>query len=171
MEAEHIVPAEHFGRTFSEWRDGAAECVGKDGKPFKGRKCAEKASKDFRRMEADLYNLWPASGAVNAARGNMPYAAIAGDAREDFGSCGVRIADGRFEPPARAKGIVARASLYMADAYPRFRLSRQQTQLFEAWSRQHPVTEWECKRTRLIERHQGNVNDRVRKPCREKGWW
>lgn len=68
VEWEHVVPAENFGRAFAEWRDGDEECVRSNGKPFKGRACAEKANQEFRYMQADLYNLYPAIGAVNAVR-------------------------------------------------------------------------------------------------------
>lgn len=57
LEWEHIVPAENFGRSFVEWREGHPECVRNDGTPFKGRNCAQKVSRVFRLMEADLYNL------------------------------------------------------------------------------------------------------------------
>ena len=55
LEWEHVVPAENFGRSFSEWRDGSPKCVRKNGKHFKGRKCAE-TNPEFARMEGDLYN-------------------------------------------------------------------------------------------------------------------
>ncbi len=42
IEWEHVVPAENFGRSFSEWRNGHSLCIGRKGKLFKGRKCAEK---------------------------------------------------------------------------------------------------------------------------------
>jgi deoxyribonuclease-1 len=35
IEWEHVVPAENFGRTFSEWRNGNPLCVTKKGKQFK----------------------------------------------------------------------------------------------------------------------------------------
>jgi deoxyribonuclease-1 len=36
IEWEHVVPAENFGRTFSEWRSGDTKCVNSKGKSFKG---------------------------------------------------------------------------------------------------------------------------------------
>ena len=45
VEWEHMTPAENFGRAFLEWRDGHAECVKKDGTPFKGRNCARKINR------------------------------------------------------------------------------------------------------------------------------
>ncbi|MDD2463362.1 MAG: hypothetical protein PHI97_05145 [Desulfobulbus sp.] len=61
VEWEHIVPAENFGQTFAEWRGGDPGCIDSKGKSFKGRNCARKMNKEFRFMEADLYNLYPAS--------------------------------------------------------------------------------------------------------------
>ncbi|MCE2594103.1 hypothetical protein K6Y31_04670 [Motilimonas cestriensis] len=64
VEWEHVVPAENMGRAFSEWRNGHEECVSSKGKAFKGRKCAEKVNIAYRYMQADMYNLFPAIGAV-----------------------------------------------------------------------------------------------------------
>jgi len=73
VEWEHAVPAENFGRVFVEWREGDALCASKNGKPFKGRRCAEKVSMKYRYMRADMYNLFPAIGAMNAVRNNRQY--------------------------------------------------------------------------------------------------
>jgi deoxyribonuclease-1 len=64
IEWEHVVPAENFGRTFSEWRDGHPECIDNKGKSFKGRKCAEKINTEYRYMQSDMFNLYPAIGSV-----------------------------------------------------------------------------------------------------------
>ena len=77
----------------------------------------------------------------------------------------------RFEPPARSKGQVARAALYMADSYGKYRLSRQQEQLFNAWNKMYPVDEWECIRAKRIEKLQGNENRFVKEPCEKAGLW
>ena len=170
VEWEHAVPAENFGRAFEEWRNGHPECVNNKGQSFKGRRCAEKVNMEYRHMQADMYNLFPAIGAVNAARSNKQYSELPGSPSA-FGSCEARIDGNRFEPPARAKGQVARAALYMADSYPKYRLSRQQRQLFEAWDRKFPVDRWECTRTRRIEQLQGNENLRVKEACQASGLW
>lgn len=131
VEWEHAVPAEHFGRTFSPWRDGDPRCRDRQGRPFRGRNCAQKISREFRRMQADMHNIFPALGAVNAARGNYSFRPLP-DVPPAFGSCAMKIARRHAEPPDRAKGIVARAALYMQASYPRYRLSRQQEQLFQS---------------------------------------
>ena len=99
VEWEHVVPAENFGQTFAEWREGDAQCVDNRGKAFKGRKCAEKVNKDYRYMQADMYNLYPAIGAVNALRQNYNFQMLPGK-KPDFGSCEMKIADRRLRKSA-----------------------------------------------------------------------
>ena len=170
LEWEHAVPAENFGRAFVEWREGSPECMNKNGMPFKGRRCAEKVNMEYRHMQADMYNLFPAIGAVNAVRSNKQYSVLPGS-ESAFGSCPAKVDGNRFEPPERAKGQVARAALYMADSYPKYRLSSQQQKLFEAWDKMFPVEEWECTRAKRIEALQGNENARVKEPCKQVGLW
>lgn len=171
VEWEHVVPAENFGQTFAEWREGDPQCVDNRGKAFKGRKCAEKANREYRLMQADLYNLYPAVGAVNALRQNYNFQMLPGE-KPDFGSCEMKIADRKAEPPVHARGPIARTYKYMADAYgPRYKMSRQQTQLMDAWDRMYPVDRWECTRARRIEALQGNGNPFVKRPCQDAGLW
>ncbi len=163
-ETEHIVAAENLGRAFSEWREGAPQCVNSRGRAFKGRKCAER-NIEFRLMEADLHNLAPAIGSVNAKRSNYRFGMLP-NVEPTFGICPMKIRGRVAEPPDSAKGIVARTHLYMSDAYPaRFRLSRAQRQLFEAWDRQFPPDDWECERERRIARIQGNKNEITASQC------
>lgn len=171
VEWEHAVPVENFGRAFEVWREGDPQCVDSKGKPYRGRRCAEKTSAEFRRMEADMHNFFPAIGAVNAVRGKKRYDALPDDA-PTFGTCPAKYAKDAFEPPDDAKGRVARAALYMADAYARrYRLSDRQRRLFEAWDRMFPVDDWECTRARRIEEAGGDENSHVKRPCQKKGLW
>ncbi|ENO8810369.1 endonuclease [Photobacterium damselae] len=168
VEIEHIVAAENFGRSFPEWRDGSVLCVDKHGKKYKGRKCATKASAQYRYMQADLYNLWPAQGSINAAHSNYRWAMLTNiDTR--FGSCNFKY-DSKAnlaEPTDRAKGIVARSAMYMASVYPKhYRLSKQQDRLFASWDKQYPVTKWECERAERIATLQGNVNPILAARCK-----
>lgn len=173
IEWEHVVPAENFGRHFEAWRSGDAQCK-KGFKRFKGRSCAELVSRPFRLMQADMYNLFPAIGAVNALRSNYRFTQFAANTPSTFGSCTMKI-DKRFqmaEPPERARGEAARASLYMAWAYAQhFNLSDAQRKLFEAWDRTYPVTAWECLRAKRIEKLQRNENPFVKESCRKAGMW
>ena len=171
VEVEHIIPAENFGRAFREWREGHPKCADQQGSPFRGRKCVELVSRQYRLMQADMYNLAPAVGAVNAMRQNFNYAMLP-QTPPTFGSCAMKIDGRKVEPPDRAKGFVARAALYMDASYsPHYRLSSQQKRLFATWNRQFPVDKWECTRTKRIEKIQGNPNNFVKFPCLEAGLW
>jgi deoxyribonuclease-1 len=164
IEWEHVVPAEAFGQSFAEWRDGHADCVHR-GRRFAGRSCARKINREFRRMEADLYNLVPAIGEVNALRSNFPMAMIPGESRR-FGSCDLEIAERQIEPRPAVRGDIARIYLYMDGAYPgRGIVSRKQRRLFAAWSAADPVDAWECERARRIRAIQGNANGLVEEAC------
>ncbi|MFH0257100.1 endonuclease [Vibrio rumoiensis] len=164
VEFEHIVPAENFGRAFKEWRDGAPVCVSSKGKPFKGRKCAEKANHDYRLMQADGYNLFAAIGSVNAYRSNYNFQMMSGT-ESDFGSCDFHVEDRKAQPPQQARGLIARTYLYFDATYSQFRLSKQQKQLFVAWDKQYPVSTFECKKAQIVKSYQHNVNPVLEKRC------
>ncbi len=167
VEWEHIVPAEAFGNSFAEWRDGHPNCVEK-GAAYKGRKCAAKVNKQFKLMEADMYNLVPAIGEVNGDRKNYPYAMLEREERE-YGACNMEIRDQKAEPPDDKYGDIARGYMYMEAAYRRGVISDKNVKLFEAWNRMDPVDKWECERARLIEKIQGNRNTIVANACQKAG--
>lgn len=166
---EHAVPASALGAKIREYNDPPPECL-HGHKRIDRRKCAEMTSKAYRTMLGDMYNLFPALTPVNAARGNREYAALPG-AEMRFGSCGVKWIKGKFEPPDRAKGQLARATLYMDSQYEEFSLSPAQRRLMAEWDKSHPVDEWECTRSRRIEKLQGNENIFVKQPCKKAGLW
>ncbi|PKH09667.1 endonuclease [Moritella sp. Urea-trap-13] len=170
VEWEHVVPAENFGRNFSEWREGDNACVNSKGKSFKGRRCAEKMNIPYRYMQADMYNLYPAIGAVNALRSNYNFASQVTAEKNQFGSCPIKINNKTVQPPNYAKGQIARAYLYMEAAYPAYNIGRQKREL-QAWDKQYPVTQTECRRTQLIESLQGNENRVVKSACIDRGLW
>lgn len=172
VEWEHIVPAENFGRFFSEWREGAQDCVDNRGRAFKGRKCVEKVNVNFRLMQSDMYNLYPSIGSVNAVRGNKNFTKLPESAPNSFGSCAMKLEGNKVEPPTASRGAIARAYKYMASAYPKFfRLSSQQEKLMNVWDRAYPPEKWECLRSKRIEGIQGNENPYIKIPCQSKGLW
>ncbi len=170
IEWEHVVPAENFGRTFSEWRDGHKQCVNSKGKAFKGRRCAEKINTEYRYMQADMFNLYPAIGAVNASRSNYNFTMLP-NAKSDFGSCSMKIDNRKAEPPTAARGQIARTYLYMEDAYERYSMSKPQRQLMNAWDKIYSVTAWECVRTKIITNIQQIENNIVKSRCKSAGAW
>ena len=151
IEWEHVMPAWEFGHQRQCWQDGGRKYCSKD--------------PDYRRIETDLHNLQPAVGEVNGDRGNFAYSQWNGS-EQQYGQCEMKI-DFKLkqaEPPARARGAIARTYFYMRDQY-HLRISRQQTQLFTAWNKLYPVTIWECERDQRIAKVQGNHNPYVQQAC------
>ena len=143
IEWEHIIPASDFGRQLSCWQDPPAD--------VSGRTNCRDNDESFRRLEADPYNLMPVSGALNAIRSNFRYGEVQGEERE-YGSCDFETSrgEGRFvEPPEWIKGDVARTYFYFERVHG-FKIGRTQRQLFEAWDRKDPVSQWEIRRALRI---------------------
>jgi len=170
VEWEHVVPAENFGRTFVEWRDGHKRCINSKGKAFKGRKCAEKVNTEYRYMQSDMFNLYPAIGAVNALRSNYNFTMLPA-VRSNFSSCAMKINNRKAEPPEMARGQISRTYLYMEGAYKRYSMSKSQRQLISAWDKMYPVDAWECARAKKISRLQKSGNDVVKSRCEAGGIW
>ncbi|MDW8845573.1 deoxyribonuclease I [Erwinia sp. MMLR14_017] len=151
IEWEHVVPAWTFGHQRQCWQNG-------------GRKqCAKDAG--YRRIETDLHNLQPAIGEVNGDRGNFMYSQWNGSERQ-YGQCEMKIdfKNKLAEPPARARGAIARTWFYMRDQY-QISMSKQQTQLMTVWDKLYPVTPWECERDNRIAKVQGNHNPYIQQAC------
>ena len=158
LEWEHVVPAHAFGQSFKEWRQGHPKCTKRKGKPFKGRKCAEKMNKKFRYMQADMYNLYPAVGEINGLRSNYSFSMIPGEPRR-FGSCDMEIENRKAEPPKHIRGDIARTYFYMNWAYPGHGIiSKKNKKLFDAWDKADPIDAWERERAKRIRKIQWNEN-------------
>lgn len=154
IEWEHVVPAWQFGHQRQCWQNGGRKSCTKD--------------EVYRQMENDLHNLQPAVGEVNGDRNNFMYNQWNGGEGQ-YGQCEMKVdfKGKRAEPPARARGAIARTYFYMRDRYE-LRLSNPQTQLFTAWNRQYPVTSWECERDNRIANVQGNHNPYVQQACQQR---
>ncbi len=167
VEWEHVVPASIFGRHFEEWTIGNPECITRSGKRYRGRRCASKTSRPFRLMEADMYNLVPSVGEINAVRSNYPFTEKRGDERP-YGKCDFRIRNRKAEPTDSIRGVIARIYMYMDSAYPGFDIVNESNfKMFEKWDQLHPVSPEECRRKKLIEKIQGNKNHIVAKRCKK----
>ena len=160
IEAEHIFPAAQFGNFRPCWRDPRSfpTCIKADGSALSGRKCCEQVDPVFETAHNDLFNLVPAVGEVNGKRSDYNWGMIQGEPRV-FGTCNMEVDSSirRVEPPESVQGDIARTMLYMADTYG-FNLSRQDQQLYTAWSRQDPPDTWEIERNRRIKAIQGKGN-------------
>ncbi len=143
-----------FGHQRQCWQDGGRKNCAKD--PV------------YRKMESDMHNLQPSVGEVNGDRGNFMYSQWNGGEGQ-YGQCAMKVdfKEKAAEPPARARGAIARTYFYMRDQY-NLTLSRQQTQLFNAWNKMYPVTDWECERDERIAKVQGNHNPYVQRACQAR---
>ena len=123
-----------------------------------GRECCQKVDPAFEAAHNDLFNLVPAVGEVNGQRSDFNWGMIPGEKRE-FGACNFEVDSSirRVEPPENVQGDIARIMFYMEETYG-FNLSRQDQQLYTAWSRQDPPDAWEIERTRRIKTIQGRGN-------------
>lgn len=163
IEWEHVVPAWAFGNTRKCWREEI--CTDKYGNKYKGRKCCAKIDKVFKAMEADMYNLYPAVGELNADRKNYKYGIIPGEERK-YGACDFEVADKLVEPKEDIRGDIARTYFYMEKTY-NVPISDKQRILFEVWDKQDKIDEWEIIRAKRIEKIQGNRNTFVIKDDEE----
>lgn len=159
VEAEHVFPAAWFGNTRKCWREPAAfpGCITRKGDVVSGRECCERIDPVFAAAHNDLFNLFPANGYVNGQRSDYKWGMV--DGGERFGDCEIRVdASQRLvQPPSAVRGDIARTMFYMRDVY-RFRLSRQDEQLFIAWNNADPPDYWEIERERRIKQIQGRGN-------------
>jgi deoxyribonuclease-1 len=160
VEAEHVFPAAQFGNFRRCWRNPRdfPSCIKSSGRTVSGRTCCQRVDPVFKAAHNDLMNLYPVVGYVNLRRSNYNWGMIPGEKRQ-FGVCNIEADSSirRAEPPNEVMGDIARTMFYMSETY-RFRLSRQDQQLYRAWSRQDPPDSWEIKRARHIKAIQGRGN-------------
>ncbi|MBC7660852.1 MAG: endonuclease [Chitinophagaceae bacterium] len=153
IEWEHVVPASYFGKQFVEWRKGDVSCTGR---ATRGRECARRASPAFRQIESDMYNLVPAVGELNRARGDSSYGIIPGEPRE-FGACDFETFSKITEPRPEIRGDIARIYFYMDVRYPQFQIVNSMNQnMLEEWAEADPIDQAEATRLQKIEDIQGN---------------
>lgn len=144
-EWEHVVPASVFGQTRQCWRDG-------------GRENCHRTDAIFNAMEADMHNIVPALGEINADRSNYHFDEIAGDPYE-YGACEFEV-DSRLriaEPRDDVKGQIARIYFYMHQRYGLVFPEALQRRYMQ-WNALYPVTEWEVERDRRVARVMGHSN-------------
>ena len=154
IEWEHVLPASNFGRARQCWQDG-------------GRANCQLVDPVFNMMEADLHNLTPTIGEVNADRANFNFGMLPTTAYQ-HGACDFKVdfKARKAEPRDEVKGLLARVYFYMHDRYD-LPMSRQQQQLYMAWDRQFPVSVWEAERNRRIAAIMGHGNPFV---TGERNW-
>ena len=145
IEWEHILPASSIGQARQCWQDG-------------GRQNCNRTDPAFNMMEADMHNLTPAIGEVNADRSNYRFSELSGESTK-HGSCDFRVSFTQrvAQPRNEIKGLIARTYFYMHDRYD-LSMSDAQQRLMMAWHRQYPVSDWELEREQRIVARMGHGN-------------
>ena len=157
IEYEHIVPAHAFGHNLTCWNEGNDKCYSKKkGKYYKGRKCCNKVNKQFKLMQADIYNLVPAIGEINGDRSNFTFTELSGEPRV-YGDVNFEVdfKARKAEPPEYTKGQIARTYLYFHKTY-NLSISKKQMKLYKVWDKQYPITDSEKNIYSKKEKIQGN---------------
>ncbi|WP_282131123.1 endonuclease [Pseudoalteromonas aliena] len=133
IEWEHIVPAWEFGHQLQCWQNG-------------GRKNCRKVSAKFRQMEADINNLAPAIGEINADRSNYRFGMLNEKATQ-YGRCEVKVNFKQrvIEPPVDARKRIADTYAYMQKTYG-LKISDKQKKLFNAWQQQAFAAQGDTKK-------------------------
>ncbi len=145
IEWEHIVPAWVIGHQRQCWQRG-------------GRANCSKHDSTYRVAEADLHNLVPSIGEVNGDRSNYSFAWLP-QAPTQYGACPmvVDFKTRKAMPRQQVRGMIARTYFYMAERY-KLRLSKQDRQLFSAWSKTYPPEPWERVRNQRVACVMGHGN-------------
>ena len=167
-ELEHISPVSSYKDLFPEWEGGHKKCVTSTGVRYKGRRCAQKVSKQFRYLTADMHNLAWASKYYNQTKKARRFNEIPGETSIKEG-CDFEISKRFVEPSDNRKGDVARVVLYMRKAYRKN--SPTTPVVLLAWNLRDPVDKTECLKSFMIEQIQKNPNPYIKKPCQEAGLW
>jgi deoxyribonuclease-1 len=157
LEWEHLMPVSLWGKDFPCWKNAIC-CKGKS-QCYKGRRCCREVDKNFSKIEADLHNLVPEMGELNGLRSNYRFGLLPHIELGQFGDCEIKIDSEtrRVEPRPAARGLIARAYLYMSKTY-KIHLSDSQLQLMRAWNALYPPDAWEIEWDKRVASMQGNHN-------------
>lgn len=162
-----VVPPSRFGVYRACWRQYDEQAR----EDLSARRHCAKVDPEFRAMEADLYNYLPVIAALGERRADDPFGNVQGEPRA-FGACDFELQGvmGKYslvEPPENVRGDIARTYLYMAARYGKgkdwkIKLTREQRQMYQKWSAEDPVDDWERMRACRIQAIQGWANPYVK---------
>ncbi len=119
-------------------------------------------NKQFKKMEADMHNLYPAWSDLLVYRNGRSFGSVPGkDSR--FENCEFEWDQKVIEPRDLSKGNIARSILYMHKQYE-LPITNELLQTLKLWNRQDPPSEQEADRNNKIEQLQGQRNPYIDKP-------
>lgn len=113
-----------------------------------------KNNPEFKQAQADVNHLFVSDSRTNSKRSNHPFA----DCGQENSLC-----QNGYEPVDSAKGIVARAMLYVSWQYD-VTLPQGLVTTLKDWNSTYPVTSYELNRNDGAEEIQGNRNYFIDRP-------
>ena len=183
IEAEHIMPAWEFGHKMQCWKKGKRRFCSATSPEYSAMESdlhnLYPAIGEVNQDRSNFSFAQTASGYKNSSKGSFKEKKYHGDTYEvynnshktakigNYGNCVLAIDTKRqrIVPPDRAKGIIARAYLYMHQQY-QVELDDEHLNLFYRWNREFAPDSNECRRNTLIQKIQGNDNPFVTQACR-----
>lgn len=123
--------------------------------------CCRRIDKQYREMEADLFNLVPVVTSLARLQKGRTFGEVK---RVTQGIGDVKIGKRHIEPPQQVKGDVARIYLYMDERYT-LDLSPQQKALFLKWHHEDSVDAKECTLAKIFQKVQGGENPWLTRWC------
>jgi len=150
MDWEHLMPVAAFAHGLKCWNRPACPGAAAGGDPA----CCRVHSPKFKRMEADMHNLFPAIQVENAT----PDPRFGG--MQEYNFCREGIPDA---PREGVRGEIARAYFYMSRQY-NIPIADDLEDTLRQWHLADPPDAWEEKRNSLIELDQGNRNPFIDHP-------
>ncbi len=157
-----VVPDTFYGRNRACMNE--KKCVNIFTKELFGSPmCCRRIDTEYKKMEADLFNLIPVVSTLAEAQKGWIYGVV----KTPLKMIGrTKIGTKAIEPPDEVKGNVARVYLYMDGRYG-LQLSKEQKSLYEAWNSLDPVDAKECKVGKLILKIQGGHNPYIEDNCKK----
>lgn len=124
-------------------------------------RCKQEKPEKYNRIEADMHNMYPASGELVISRMDTVFGEVEAD-ESRYENCDFERRRRVIEPRDIAKGNVARALLYMHSKYDL--PLPEDIELLKDWSLGDPPSEQELSRNEVIEELQGNRNRYIDDP-------
>lgn len=156
-----VVPDSFYGRNRECMNEEV--CVSKyTGKNYKGKRCCRQSDAEYRKMEADLFNLIPVVSAVAEKRTDQIFQEVKAP-KYRVGK--VKMDDAFIEPPDNLKGDIARVYLYMNERYG-LDLTLDEKEAYYYWHKFDSVDQRECAIAKMIMKIQGSRNRWIQERCR-----
>ena len=162
MQWMQVVPDTFYGRDMACMNEKV--CVSPyTGESYRGKLCCRQTNAEYRKMEAELFNLIPVVSAISKKHEGKPF----GDIKKPKKLVGkVKIDDNYIEPPDEVKGDIARVYLYMDQRYS-LQLTTDEKEMFLRWHNLDAVDQRECDMAKIIMKVQGSSNRLLEEGCKK----